>query len=301
MKPMLAEDAVDAKIKFPVLVQPKIDGVRGLNLGTGLTGRSLKPHANLYTTRLFTCSDSVGIDGELTANDWAHPRLCNLTTSALNTIKGEPYLVWWAFDYIVPFTLALPYSKRYALLEDRVAYLRASVGPLDIRVVPSQVCTTMEQVLDLENYWLDTGMEGVILRDPNGLYKNGRSTVREGGLLRIKRFVEEDAVVLSVVEGETNNNAEQTNELGHTFRTTHQENMVPNECVGSLICQDVKTSNMITVAAGKMTHPEREFYFHNQKHIIGTTIKYQHFPKGVKDKPRFPTFQSFRSPSDISK
>ena len=42
-KPQLAEDAVLDKVIFPCLVQPKIDGVRAMNLEGTLTGRSLDP------------------------------------------------------------------------------------------------------------------------------------------------------------------------------------------------------------------------------------------------------------------
>ena len=44
MKPMLAEDFDESKLIFPLIAQPKIDGVRGLNMLGTLTGRSLKTH-----------------------------------------------------------------------------------------------------------------------------------------------------------------------------------------------------------------------------------------------------------------
>ena len=42
MKPFLCCDADINKIQFPVLVLPKIDGVRMLNVNGKATGRSLK-------------------------------------------------------------------------------------------------------------------------------------------------------------------------------------------------------------------------------------------------------------------
>ena len=75
--------------------------------------------------------------------------------------------------------------------------------------------------------------------------------------------------------------------------------MIPNGMVGSLLCKDVKTGREITIGAGKMSHEERLLFFADQKRLIGQVVKYKHFPKGVKDKPRFPTFQSFRVDSDI--
>jgi DNA ligase-1 len=298
---MLASDAIEDKLLFPVILQPKIDGVRGLNMGTGLTGRSLKRHKNRYTTDLYSHPSLVGLDGELAAERDTHPDLCRLTSSALGTIKGEPYTLWWLFDYVMLGGSQELYSVRYKALEARVRYLRETTHPLAcfLRVVPSVLCTSLAQLLEQETVWLNMGYEGVIIRDPNGVHKSGRSTPKEGGLLRIKRFIEEDAVVEQIIEGDSNENEAQINERGLQFRSSHQENKIPNGMVGSLICKDVKSGKEMTVAAGKMTHEERLLFFADQKLLIGKTIKYKHFPKGVKDKPRFPTFQSLRADSDI--
>ncbi len=103
IKPMLAEDYVESKLKFPLIAQPKIDGVRGLNLEGQLTGRSLKAHKNLYTTAFFSQKPFKGLDGELAAQAETHPDLCRLTTSAVGTIDGEPFTLWHCFDLIVPY------------------------------------------------------------------------------------------------------------------------------------------------------------------------------------------------------
>lgn len=117
--------------------------------------------------------------------------------------------------------------------------------------------------------------------------------------LRIKRFVEEEAVVREVVQGNHNGNEAKTNELGRTERSSAQANLIPNGRVGALICEDLKTGNEITVAPGRMTHEERRCYFEEPQLLIGRTIKYKHFMVGRKDKPRFPTFQCIRADSDI--
>jgi DNA ligase 1 len=302
MKPMLASDYDEQKLRFPLLAQPKVDGVRGLNLTGSLTGRSLKPHANKYTTKFFSHSAFLGLDGELAAQHECHPDLCRLTTSALNRIDGEPFTLWWLFDYIVPGqTKALPYVERFWALQHRHQQLLREEPELAarVRLIPVVECGTLEQLLEVDAQWLEAGYEGTIIRDPAGLYKEGRSTVREGGLLRIKRFVEEEAIVEAIEEGQTNTNVAQQNELGLQYRTTHAEGMVPNGQVGALLCRTVKDGTLITVAAGRMPVENRVHYFQNQQALIGQVIKYKHFPKGVKDKPRFPTFQTLRAASDI--
>lgn len=315
MKPMMATDYDESKLRFPVITQPKIDGVRGVNFFGNLTGRSLKAHKNKYTTKFYSHSCLVGLDGELAANYECHPDLCRLTSSALSTIEGEPFTLWWLFDYITPQTIKRPYKERYDALVDRIRELYSINNEVwqHLRVVESVLCENLEQLLECDAKWLEMGYEGTIIRDPEGLYKQGRSTVREMGLLRIKRFIESEAIIMEVVEGETNLNEAQINELGKTFRTSHKDGKIPNGMVGSLLCKqlgDVFDPNNpevklledgqdIIVSPGTLTEQEKKFYFENKGHIIGRVTKYKFFPKGMKDKPRFPNHQSFRMESDI--
>lgn len=306
MKPMLSSDWDETKQRFPVITQPKIDGVRALNLAGTLTGRSLKKFKNQHITRMFSHSAFLGLDGELAAENETHPDLCRLTTSAVGTIKGAPWLLWHVFDLVTPKTRDLPYHMRFELLRDRVNLLRRThQHGAHIKIVRSVHVGTKALLEHLDNEWLDDGYEGTILRDPMGLHKSGRSTIKEGGLLRIKRFLDSEAVVLAVNEGETNLNEAKTNELGLTERSTHQANMVANGLVGTLTCRaltdcgPIKAGDEITVSAGRMTHAERTHYMKLPNAIIGKTIKFKFFPKGAKDKLRFPTFQSIRVPEDM--
>jgi DNA ligase-1 len=301
-RPMLASDYDPAKVRFPVLVQPKIDGVRGMVFGGTLTGRSLKCHANRHTTERFSSEWLDGIDGELIAGvDPTADDLCRKTTSALNTIEGEPLITIYAFDYIKGFTIDLPYSERYWHLKQYIekAYrLNYCDGP-ELRIVPTYEALDMIQLTELHEGFISQGYEGTILRDPMGKFKQGRSTVKEMGLLRIKDFVESEARVTRIEEGSTNLNEATFNECGYTERSSHQANMVPNGMVGTIHGIDLKSGKEVSISPGKMTHEERIYYYANPSAIIERVVKYKFFPKGIKDKPRFPTFQSFRAESDL--
>ena len=311
MKPMLASDWVSDKAKYPCCVQPKIDGVRGLNFFGTLTGRSLKKHANKSLTAKFSGSLFAGLDGELAVSDLHiyDESLCRSTTSATTTIDGSDGINWWVFDYITHETKELPYKDRYDILKKYVEDNK--LDRYGVFVVPMVMASNEEQLMSFDAELVGMGYEGTIVRDPNEPYKYGRSTVREGGLLRIKQFVDGEAKVLEVVEGFHNANEAETNELGQTERSTHQENMIPNGMAGSLTCRAIKDicdpqgalvifcGQVFTVAPGKMTHADRKLYFANPDLIIGKIIKFKFFPKGIKDKPRFPTFQGFRSEVDM--
>jgi len=312
MKPMLADDWDESKVRFPVLVEPKIDGVRAVSHFGKLTGRSLKPFGNKHVTRIFSHSMFLGFDGEMAAENECHPDLCRLTTSALASHEGEPWIMWHLFDLVRLDTKALPYVQRMQLLVQEVARIKAldPVMGAHLRVVDYVVCDTLEELKARADIHLIAGYEGSIIRDPSGVHKSGRSTIREGGLLRIKMFKDAEIVVTRVVEERTNLNEAKTNALGHTERSTHQDTMVPNGMVGGIygtLLEDIVIGDKvwakgqeILVAPGRMTDEEAKFYLLHPAAIAGKVVKFQYFAHGVKDKLRFPTFQSIRMKEDIT-
>lgn len=316
MKPMLASDYDVNKLRFPLVAQPKIDGVRALFPYTDerLRARSLKSHANLHVTQLYSYEVFRGFDGEMAAEAPTHPNLCSLTTSALSTVEGKPWVQWHVFDYVTAETIHLPYLRRYELMLEALQVAQAFVSHGVYRIVPMpyRIIASLAELDAYDEENLLAGYEGTIVRDPNGAYKSGRSTVREGGLLRIKNFIDGEFRIEELVEGQTNENEAQVNELGNQFRSTHKDNMIPNGMVGALrgtLLKDLvdpvsknvlfAAGTRVHVGAGRMTKKEREFYFQNPEQALGRIGKLKVFPKGIKDKPRFPTFQSFRNENDM--
>jgi DNA ligase 1 len=311
MKPLLADDYIESKLVFPIIGQPKIDGVRALNMTGPFTGRSLKKFKNQYVTTRYSHSALVGLDGEAACESHVHPALCRITSSKLGTIKGEPFMLWWLFDYVTIESKSLPYGTRLDMLRERFNQLQTEAPDLwqNLRLFPWRMLHSLEELeaYDAEN--LEAGYEGTILRDPNAAHKEGRSGAKPI-LWRIKRFVDFEFVIDEVEEGEQNTNEAKLNELGHTERSTHQDNMIPNGMVGALLGRTVavvkdgqrvlfEAGRPVRIGAGCMTHDERKHYFENQNEIIGRIGKAKFFPKGIKDKLRFPTFQSFREAADM--
>ena len=298
-KPMRASDAVEEKLRFPLIIEPKADGVRGLHLTGALTTRTLKPHKNRYTTAQFAPLIYAGLDGEM----FLGPRenitaqsLCRDSSSALGTLKGEPLISWMVFDLVNTTTIKLPYVERLDALQTRVREL----GDPRVFAVECVHCKDLDQLLTQEDVWTSMGYEGIICRDPYGMHKEGYSTVNEGGLLRIKRFVDAEALVTGIEEGNANENEATVGLLGQTERSSHQENMVPNGMVGALLCIELSTGLPIRVSAGEMDHPTRKLYFEQPELIVQKYITFKHFPKGRKVQPRFATFKCIRNAEDMS-
>ena len=311
-KPMLACDWYQDRVKFPLTAQPKVDGVRSLNQNGQLIGRSLKKHENIHITKMYSRKEFHGFDGEMIlGDDPGHPDLCRLSSQALRTRNGEPVVTWFIFDFVREETLHLSYEMRMNALNE---YLRVNPWMEEqYNIVPISSITIldMDELLELEQKYLSVGLEGMILRDPKALHKDGRCGKTFMGCWRIKRFIEVKARVKSIEEGRKNNNAAKVNELGRTERSSHAENMEPNGQVGALICEllepicDLFTNEVlieageeIRVSAGEMTEAEAIHFFNHPEEILEHIIKFRTFPKGVKDKPRFPNYVTIVNEND---
>jgi hypothetical protein len=312
IKPMRAENYDPNKIKFPVWEEPKIDGFRGYNPDGLLLARTLKKHANRYVTAFFSKPEYKGFDGELAAQHETHPDLCRLTTSALNTEAGEPFVLWHIFDYVTEETRRMPYWQRYTIMADRIREFQSKGMCGQLRIVPYRVCNNLEELMQAHQENMEAGYEGTCFYGPDVAHKEGKSSPRHNGVLRIKDFIDTEALVLGLVEGEKNLNEATINELGRQVRSSHQENKVPNGMVGSLQCQaledvrDLYSGKLLLekdqkfiCSPGAMTEDEKIDFFCNPHKIVNHIIKLKFFPKGVKDKPRFPNYMMIRPKVDI--
>lgn len=318
IKPQLAEDAILEEVKFPCIVQPKIDGVRALNLNGTLTGRSLKPFEGFGITEYFSSVWTKGFDGEMTLGNKPNcgERLCSLTTGAMGRFQGVtemPDLHWWVFDLVTPRTINTPYIDRYGKLRDLVEAEKELGIAERVHVVPMFEVVGPNELNRFIGEFFDQGYEGAIIRNPNASYKPGRATKKGQELWRVKSWADAEILVTGITEGEVNMNEAKKNALGRTERSSAKAGMVPNGQVGSI--QGVLLADFhcpitgkllfpkgleITVGSGEMTVVEAEYYFKNPKQIIGHIVKFKHMTHGVKDKPRFPTYISHRLPQDLS-
>jgi DNA ligase-1 len=283
-KPMLSADAstVDlSTLHYPLLVSPKLDGVRALIWEGVAYSRNAKPIRNHFVQRW--AKDLNRLDGELVVGSPTSPHCLNTTQSGVMSFEGNPDFTFHAFDILDDDR---PFKYRWSDLRH---------APQDrIVQVEHKLVTCMAELLRCEEVWLTEGYEGIMLRDPQGRYKQGRSTLREGGLMKLKRFQDGEAVVRSVEEGSSNTNTLQSDELGRAKRSYAKSGLVPNGMVGTVIAVDPQWGEL-RIAPGTMSHSERRRHWVLEgKELIGKTIHWRSFGYGVKDKPRFPRFYGVR-------
>jgi len=301
LKPMLA--AKDAsKLRFPLLASVKLDGVRALVVDGVVLSRTLKPIPNARVQRLFGCPEFNGFDGELCVGPANAPDLMQKTMSGVMSKGGDPDVQYHVFDVWNQPNL------RFHMRDPRNKWV---MGPSGYVTFVEQTLIDDQEELDRYEAWaLTEGYEGVMVRDPLGLYKFGRATAKGGELVKIKRFVDGEAVVVGVEERMHNDNEATVDNLGHTKRSTHQENKRPAGDLGALVCQqlfggDQGGSYTVKKPCGPLFRIGTGFSAEQRKELwesppVGKIAKFKHFDQvGVVDAPRFPVWLGWRHPEDM--
>lgn len=286
-KPMLAGKADLDNIKFPVMASPKLDGVRVIVYDGVVYSRNFKRIPNDYVQALFGRKECHGFDGELIVGDATSDTVFQATTSGVMTGAGKPDVTLHAFDFIGSTS---HFKFRYEVLVGLANKLK------HVKVVPHVLIENIEELNAYEEECVAQGYEGIMIRDPQGKYKHGRSTTKEGGLLKIKRFEDDEAVVIGCEELMTNLNEQELDNLGHKVRSSKKEGLVPAGKLGALIVKH-KTFGEFKIGSG-FTEDTRIKLWCERDELKGRLAKFKYQPSGVKDKPRFPVFLGFRNKID---
>lgn len=283
-KPMLAAEADLDKLLFPVLVSAKLDGVRAIVRDGVVYSRSNKPIPNKYVQEMYGHLNYY--DGELIVGPPTAKDVYRCTVSAVMSKVDESGgdARFYAFDHIK--NPRWPYLQRFDELTGGDAYLHKNFHVFNL-----------DELLKIEESMLEEGYEGLILRDSIAPYKNGRSTVREGYLLKLKRFVDGEFKVIGFEERMHNANEVQTNELGRTARSSHQENKHGRGDLGALILSH--PGGFEFNCGTGFTDGERARIWNNRKDYLGLMAKVKYFPIGIKEKPRHPVWLGFRDEKDM--
>jgi DNA ligase-1 len=285
---MLATNVDLTKLEYPVYASRKLDGIRAIVYNDTVYSRNGKPIPNKHVQALF--GKLNGSDGELIVGDPTAKDVFQKTTSGVMSVEGEPDVFLYEFDV---YNSNSGYETRW---DDELCFIYM-VEPENVIAVEQELITNEQELLAFEQKVLAEGYEGVILRKPCAKYKHGRSTVKEGALLKLKRFSDAEAEIVGAECLYTNTNEATVNALGYTERSTKKEGKVALDTLGAFI---VKNKEGVEFSIGSGFNDEqRKEYWKDRYKLIGKTVKYKYFEVGVKDKPRFPIFLGFRAEGDM--
>ena len=286
-KPLLAGKFDSEKAKFPYAATPKIDGIRFLMVGGAALTRSFKPIRNEYLQKILSSNLPEGIDGELTSGSTFQE------CSSIMRIKGEPDFKVWIFDFVNPKGEVKPYKERMDELRKFENFNIPSYEILFPKIVSNQ-----EQIDQLMINNLNAGYEGLMLRDPNGIYKFGRSSVKENILLKVKEFMDDEAEIIAFREKMVNTNEGLKDNFGRTKRSSCQDGLKPSGTLGGFI---LRNSEGLEFSCGSgLNDALRDEIWKNKSKYLGKLVKYKFMSKGIKDLPRHPVFMGFRDETDLS-
>ncbi len=323
-KPMLAAkpdpsavDAELARLPFPALFSPKLDGVRAMVQNGRLYTRNLKLVPNLEMQKLWGCEELDDLDGEIIVGSPTAEDCFNRTSSVVRAVgKSAEGATFYVFDKFGTdsFEERLQHAKE--------AVEGACVGQTT-KLVQHVSLHSFASLAKYEARQLALGYEGVMYRRPGGCYKQGRSTLREGGLVAVKRFVDAEAVVLATYEQEANNNVKMMNELGQMRRSSHKSGKSGKETLGGFVVTMLESKEPnkreleLAVELGKsaearaamdafnigtgvgLTDAVRKTLWKQRATLPGRIIKFRYQKVGTKDAPRIPVFLGFRDLNDL--
>jgi len=291
MKGEKCENEDLSNLTFPLLVTPKLDGIRSVKQGIALS-TTFKPIPNLHIQRLMKDLPD-GLDGELILEGAPF----NEISSAVMSMDGSPDFAYYVFDYVSD-SLSRPYAERIAQL---IALKLPSFCKL---VLPVQI-DSLEELLLHERAILLEGYEGVMLRSPYGKYKCGKSTVKQGLLMKRKPMEDSECEVFGFEEQLENLNEKTLDNFGNSKRSSHQDNKVPAGTLGKFLVREIGNTpwkgQEFAIGTGVgLTHELRKEIWNNRETYLGKVIVYKYQSIGTKDLPRLPIYKGFRHRDDIS-
>ncbi len=317
------------KLEYPVYCSPKIDGIRVMlhgdpqceNKSYKALTRSLKPVRNKFVQSCLTkpLLDQFGkpisekpalryMDGEVLVRTLkTHGKKKNAktefqaTTSGVMSVEGEPDFHYFIFDYM--FSPDLPFADRLLNAETIINRMKAYDHEIAERIslLPHELIYSAAAVLKYERKMLHAGYEGIMIRDPMGIYKFGRSTFNEGILIKMKRFTDAEASVIGFEPKYTNTNDSFVNELGNTARSTDRSGLVEEDTLGALIVQGFSgqfKGVKFRIGSG-FDDALRKKIWMNKDDYLGKIVSYNYQPYNIKDAPRFPVYKGFRDGDDM--
>lgn len=306
-KPQRARDTTENELitllnKYKELyVMIKYDGVRCGVQNQVVVGKSLIPIPNKHIQCLYGNERFEGKEFEIIVVDsngkYDPVTCCRETISFTNSedVYSDHRCI-----------LIDNYELKDFPFEDRFNNLSILINESPLFDLPEYIiATTIEEILHFEETALTTDNEGIIIRVPELSYREGTSS-KEGELLRLKRYISEEAIITDVLPAYANCNEAKENLLGNMERSSHASNKVAKEEIGKFFCTLVKDihdpwsgrliakkGSSCVVATGNMTKEEKIKLYQEKETLKGKMIKFKSFPKGTKDKPRFATFQYF--------
>lgn len=228
----------------------KLDGVRGFWNGRKLLSKKM----NKFATPSWFIKDfpPFELDGELYTQRNDFENIVSITA------KSAPSDEWKRVKFYI---FDIPkMDANFSIKYEKMKQI-AKNSPF-IEVIPQFVAKNNDDVMKFFNKITSGGGEGVVVREPNLIYENGRSS----RILKIKKFKDAECIVVAINKGKGKFSGK----------------------MGSLDCK-MPNGEIFKIGSG-FSDIERE-----NPPKIGTIITYKYQNLTNRNKPRFPVFLRIRN------
>ena len=332
-RPMLGANAPENKgeVNFPVIASFKLDGIRAIfHPDLGLVSRSLKPIKNKQLNEKFkylieySKNNNIILDGEFYHHELTFQQITSLVMTEdfmdgkiinkkrkkdadsnkyydVEIISGKYIPI--KFNNPIEFHMfdMIENSEFNMMFKQRVENMRMNFDVMTgLKIVPQMEFRTSTELDWYFNEAIKGDYEGLIIRHTEGHYKFGRSTLKEGLLLKYKPYHTYDAKIISVNERFENTNESFKNELGQSTKRNTVDNKKGTGLAATFtveLLSDYKGAVYdsqelkVTLTGDKYFRKE---IWENKDSYIGKWIEFKGMDVGAKDVPRHPIFERFR-------
>lgn len=289
-------------LRFPLIAFPKIDGFRCILTPEGGLTSTMSAFPNrAFQEQSKGLTDVYDLDGEVTVGKNRGKGVLNRTSSGLTSKDGDPDWHLWVFDFLS--NLEGEFINRYGLAGEVVS----AMGHPRVHLLKGKLIPSLEQLEKYIKRCLTKGYEGVITRSLDGRYKQGKSTLREQGLLKIKPFTDFEVLITGYFEEMENTNEAKRSATGKLKRSSAKEGKKAKGTLGGFegLLLDargkVKAPRTKVRVGGGFTKKQRSDFWAIKDELVaaGAVMKCSKQLMGEKNKPRHPNFLSLRPGWDI--
>lgn len=272
-----------SRLRYPVLATLKKDGIRALRLNGTLLSRRLKQIPNRHICDKFK-SLPAGFDMELWNPGMEYNDIQSIVMSEEH--EDQDKIEAHVLDWFVPEHPNMPYNTRI--------HNAVIAGKGCVRAYPFR-CENPQELFDFEKKCIEEQGEGICFRTPDSPYKQGRSTLNEQWLVKLSRFVRDEAVIIGFKEQMENGNKEKRDGRGHMNRSTYAHLMRGKNTLGAFIVRN-KEGQVFPIGTGVgLTDKVRQYIWDNRHSYLDRTLTYKCKAHGRLLLPRQPIFVGWRN------
>lgn len=195
------------KVKYPVYVQPKLDGIRhracinSVSEVELVTLEGIKrehfSHIKDELAKFFPYLPSIyGLDGEFYIHGYSLQKIVSITVTRKTEHDNADLMKYFIFDIVIDQQIS--YVDRYKILLDSyIRYINDGGTTDHFIVIGNDIANNEEEVTNLKNKYVEAGYEGAMIKMPYSSYRFGRSVE----LLKYKDFDDHEALCVGIEEG----------------------------------------------------------------------------------------------------